>query len=96
MLHHFEGWHPVFYIFGVGAIVWCFLFHFLCSDTPGNHPFISDAEKDFLHREVGEVGNLKARPPTPWRAILTSGPVIALTVACVSCCFHDEFTFVIQ
>ena len=84
LLHYFEGWHSVFYIYGVIAIVWCVIFHVVCTDTPDSHPFISDAEKDYLLKEVGQVGGTKNAKVTPWREILTSGPVIALTVACVS------------
>lgn len=25
-IHHFNSWHQVFYYFGIGTIVWCFLF----------------------------------------------------------------------
>ena len=84
LLHYFEGWHLVFYFCGIVTIVWCVLFHFICTNTPEDNPFIGEQEKYFLDQEVGQVGGKKNSETTPWRMILTSGPVIALTVACVS------------
>lgn len=26
LIHHFNSWHQVFYVFGLATIVWCFLF----------------------------------------------------------------------
>ena len=74
----------MYYICGIITIVWCMLFHMICTDTPEDNPFISEAEKDYLHKEVGQVGGTKNSEATPWRDIFTSGPVIALIVACVS------------
>lgn len=51
----------------------------LCSNNPNTHPFITDAEKNFLRKEMGQL-DLKESPPTPWKAILTSRPVLALMV----------------
>lgn len=50
------------------------------SSNPSTHRFIGDKEKAFLEQELGQWGNGKKRPPTPWRSILTSVPVIALII----------------
>lgn len=56
----------------------------LCYSDPESHPFISDKEKDFLKKELGQLERDKTLPPTPWRAILTSIPMMALVCAQVN------------
>lgn len=50
-----------------------------------SHPFISDKERDFLKRELGEIERISL-PPTPFKAILTSRVFIALLFAQVHLC----------
>lgn len=57
---------------------------FLCTSDPGTHPFITDKEKAYLQKEMGQLERSKDLPPTPWKAILTSRPVIALMIDMVS------------
>ena len=52
----------------------------LCYDSPATHPLISTAERQYWEKVIGAT-NLVARPPTPWRKLLTSVPVWALAVA---------------
>lgn len=54
---------------------------FVCFNNPDSHPFISDREKNYLSRELGELKRPKNLPPTPWKAILTSPPMLALVAA---------------
>lgn len=53
----------------------------LCYSDPESHPFISDKEKEFLQKELGQLKRDKNTPPTPWLAILTSVPMMALVCA---------------
>lgn len=57
---------------------------FICYNSPDSHPFITEVEKNYIH---AEMKNGKDSPEkqkhTPWMAILTSTPVIALTFATV-------------
>lgn len=53
----------------------------ICSNNPETHPFISEKEKNYLQRELGELKRRTDLPPTPWRAIFTSVPMIALIFA---------------
>lgn len=58
---------------------------FLCYEHPEKHPYVSDEEKAFLREKTiayldAERENL---PPTPWKAIITNTPVIALVVSSV-------------
>ena len=74
------GWPSVFYVFGMVGCVWSLAWFLLCYDSPATHPRISTTEREYWERVIGTT-ELVARPPTPWRNILTSLPVWALTVA---------------
>lgn len=61
----------------------------LCTSNPMNHPFITEKEKEYLKKEIGQLERSKKQAPTPWKAILTSGPVIALVLIEVRCyCYY--------
>lgn len=53
----------------------------LCYSQPASHPYITDKEKDFLRKEMGQLGRDKSLPPTPWIKIMTNMPMIALIFA---------------
>ncbi len=74
------GWPSIFYIFGVLCLVWSVSFFFICSDTPENHKFISDAEKNYILQELSKVSQ-KEQTSTPWLKLLTSKACIAIYVA---------------
>jgi len=74
------GWPSVFYVFGMVGCVWSAARFLLCYDSPATHPRISTTEREYWEKIIG-ARELVARPPTPWRKILTSLPVWALTIA---------------
>lgn len=78
LLEYFSGWSSVFYAFGISALLWCPLFIWLCSNDPASHAYINESEKRYLQEEIGESNIKKRQSETPWRAILTSAPVLAL------------------
>lgn len=55
--------------------------YFICYNNPDEHPFITDKEKEYLSRELGELKRRDDLPSTPWRKILTCPAVIALIFA---------------
>lgn len=85
-----------FYFYGVLGLVWCVLMFFFGYDSPAEHPTISKAEKFYIENSLGHTKEKTVRPyssgflvvlklkfqkyPTPWKAILTSGPVWALFI----------------
>lgn len=91
LLHTFDGWSSVFYFFGAMGILWFLLFTLFCYSDPESHPFISDKEKDYLKQELGTLTRDKTLPPTPWRLILTSVPMMALVCAQIG---HDWGFFI--
>lgn len=52
----------------------------LCYSDPFTHPFISDKEKEYLRKEVGQLER-KSLPPPPFKAILTSPALLSLMCA---------------
>lgn len=47
-LHGLGSWRSIFYTFGSLGIVWSFIFYFLSNDSPMNHRFIGENEKQFI------------------------------------------------
>ncbi|XP_063699068.1 putative inorganic phosphate cotransporter isoform X2 [Culicoides brevitarsis] len=90
LLHNFD-WPWVFYFFGVIGLLWFILFTLLCYSDPGSHPFIKDREKEYLNKELGQLTRDKTLPPTPWMAIITNGPMLALIAAQIG---HDWGFFI--
>ena len=84
------GWPSSFYVSGIisGAtfVIWVTCTYSL----PEDHPFISDDELRYIQQHRGTGKNphgsdsvshklgARPRPPVPWRAILTSTPVLAV------------------
>lgn len=91
LLDYFEGWESVFYFFGILGILWFIAFVLICYKDPESHPFIKDSEKEFLKREMGSLQRDKTLPPTPWKAIFTSVPMMALVCAQIG---HDFGFFI--
>lgn len=64
----------------------------ICTNNPETHPFITEKERNYLQRELGELKRRTDLPPTPWRAILTSVPMVALIFAQVG---HNWGLFIV-
>ncbi|KAL1452530.1 hypothetical protein WDU94_006753 [Cyamophila willieti] len=86
-------WPLVFYFFGGLSLLWYLIWNIICYNDPGSHPWISQKEKDYLEKELGGLSRRKDLPPTPWRDIAMSPPVIALVVAQLG---HDWGLFTIS
>ncbi|CRK93649.1 CLUMA_CG007178, isoform A [Clunio marinus] len=86
LIDYFDTWESVFYFFGFLGALWFLFFLFLCYNDPNSHPFIKDSEKEYLQREMGVLERDKTLPPTPWKAIFTSIPMMALVCAQIG---HD-------
>lgn len=91
LLSYFDGWDSVFYFFGILSVLWFIVFSLICYSDPQSHPFIKDSEKEYLMREMGKLERNRDLPPTPWKAIFTSVPMIALVCAQIG---HDFGFFI--
>jgi ACS family sodium-dependent inorganic phosphate cotransporter len=88
------GWPSVFYVTGTIALTWTICWFYLVYDSPEQHPRISEDEKLKLRHEVKRDVSSGKKKSTPWKKILTSGPVWAIIVAntCASFTFFIAFT----
>ncbi|XP_065204133.1 putative inorganic phosphate cotransporter [Planococcus citri] len=87
------GWPYVFYIYGFFGIVWYIVWITFISDKPSTHRFISEHEKKYLEENVHDITDeRKNLPSTPWKKILTSGPVWGVVIAQIG---HDWGLFTI-
>ncbi|XP_047145228.1 sialin isoform X1 [Hydra vulgaris] len=75
------GWPSVFYVFGTLGIVWFFLWLFLVFNNPNEHPYIREAERNFLNKNQ-PVYSLEVKNMTvPWFSIFSSLHVWAILIA---------------
>lgn len=52
-----------------------------CYNDPESHPFITEKERDYLRSEIRHIKRGSELPPTPWKQIFISVPVIALVTS---------------
>ncbi|XP_055298962.1 putative inorganic phosphate cotransporter [Sitodiplosis mosellana] len=80
ILSHFS-WPIVFYFWSVIAAIWFIVFSFFCYNDPASHPFITKTELTYLELEMGQLKRHNNLPPTPWKEIFTSVPILVLIFA---------------
>ncbi|GFS72630.1 hypothetical protein NPIL_444841, partial [Nephila pilipes] len=72
------GWPSVFYISGILGVIWTVFWLWLVHETPESHPSITQEEIALI--QFGRDDKVWQRSATPWKSILTSKYVWALTV----------------
>ena len=73
------GWRSIFYATGAAGLLWCLFWAILVFDSPQDHPWISEEEREFIVRSIAVEKGEKEVTSTPWREILTCPAVWALT-----------------
>ncbi|XP_059223311.1 putative inorganic phosphate cotransporter [Stomoxys calcitrans] len=75
------GWPGISYVSAAIGFVWCLLWLVFGANSAGETRFISKAERNFIDssRDASSNSN-KKNIPIPWKAIVTSGPFLALVV----------------
>lgn len=48
------SWEWAYYLSGLIGVVWFVCWHFLVFETPAQHPRISDDERDYIERSLGD------------------------------------------
>uniref|UniRef100_A0A182ST52 Major facilitator superfamily (MFS) profile domain-containing protein n=1 Tax=Anopheles maculatus TaxID=74869 RepID=A0A182ST52_9DIPT len=74
------GWPSIFYISGAVGMLWSVAWFFYGSNSPAEYRGIAPEEREFIESSFGPQDHSR-RIVTPWVAILTSAPMIALTIA---------------
>ncbi|XP_026317790.1 putative inorganic phosphate cotransporter [Hyposmocoma kahamanoa] len=83
-------WANVFYVFGTLGIIWFVFWALLCYNTPNDHPFISEQEKEYLNNNIEASALHRKLDPVPFKAILRSAPLWVLVLAAIG---HDAGYF---
>lgn len=73
------GWTWAFFVPGGIVLLWCLLWFYFVSDTPDSHPRISEKEKFYIIKSLGDAGSAPSKGIPPYRQIFTSIPFWALT-----------------
>lgn len=73
------GWQWIFYVVAAIALVWCIVWAIFIRNTPEQDKFISDRELEYITNSISEEKR-ESVPPTPWKEILTSVPVLSLAI----------------
>ncbi|XP_065056227.1 vesicular glutamate transporter 2.1-like isoform X2 [Rhopilema esculentum] len=76
-----QGWPAVFYFFGLVTIIWSVFWFWMVTDSPFDHPTITDIELDYLKQELSDDKTESKLTTVPWKELLTSVPVWAIIIA---------------
>ncbi|XP_055643877.1 putative inorganic phosphate cotransporter isoform X2 [Toxorhynchites rutilus septentrionalis] len=74
------GWPGIFYVSGAAGLIWTVMWFIFGGNSPVEHRTISAEERDFIETSLGNQDHSK-KIVTPWKAIFTSAPMIALIIA---------------
>ncbi|XP_074644337.1 vesicular glutamate transporter 2-like [Tubulanus polymorphus] len=87
------GWQSVFYTYGLIAIIWVFLWWLLVTETPSQHPRISQTELEYLENNINLVKSDTHNRP-PYFRIFTSPATIAIIILdlCTYWCYYLMLT----
>jgi len=76
------GWEFVFYIQGSLSLLWCAVWIICVSDTPAEHKFASEAEKNYIAAaQPNSTSKGGAKLSVPWGSMFTSVPFLTIGVA---------------
>ncbi|XP_055545171.1 sialin-like [Wyeomyia smithii] len=73
-----RSWRLVFYVWGTFGVIWYVFWLMLGFESPENHPFIKDNEKEKLLGKFADAKKEVNVGPIPWKRILTSVPIWGL------------------
>lgn len=75
------GWESIFYVFGIVALIWCFCWFKIVTESPLDDPHITKDELMYLKETLGTLTAHDSKISHPWKAILTSPPVWAIVAS---------------
>jgi len=80
MLHY--GWRSSFWVCAVVGLVAGMIWFIIARDAPADHALVSDAERSYILENLpAEFSSGSARRLIPWRTVLTSREVLAITIS---------------
>ncbi|XP_055919423.1 putative inorganic phosphate cotransporter [Eupeodes corollae] len=78
------GWPGIAYVFCGSGLVFSLIWLIFAENTPAEAKLIADAERNYIltsQESLDDSQNVKKNIPIPWKALLTSGPLISLALA---------------
>ncbi|KAK3787981.1 hypothetical protein RRG08_042269 [Elysia crispata] len=75
-----NGWGSIFYLAGIGNMLWVVAWFWLVADSPDQHPHISERERIYITTSIGK-GVVKKVRRVPWLSMATSGPLWAVIIS---------------
>ncbi|GFR97530.1 vesicular glutamate transporter 1, partial [Elysia marginata] len=76
-----NGWGSIFYIAGIGNLLWVVAWFWLVTDTPDQHKRISHREREYINASFGKANTQKVKTDRiPWVSVFTSGSVWAIVI----------------
>ncbi|XP_065056219.1 sialin-like isoform X3 [Rhopilema esculentum] len=66
---------------GLLAIIWSVFWFWMVTDSPFDHPTITDKELAYLKQELSDDKTESKLTTVPWKDLLSSGPVWAIMIA---------------
>ncbi|XP_064653129.1 sialin-like isoform X2 [Lineus longissimus] len=78
------GWPSAFYIFGSATCVWFLFWAVLVSSSPAEHPRISEEEKKYIIKMIGDSSK---KLPFPWKELMTSPPIWSIYSVSIGWCY---------
>eukprot|EP00795_Rhopilema_esculentum_P016422 gene16422-7830_t len=75
------AWPAVFYFFGLVAVIWSVFWFWMATDSPFDHPTITDKELAYIKQELSDDKTESKLTTVPWKELLSSGPVWAIIIA---------------
>lgn len=74
------GWESIFYVFGVIGCIWYIVWLIIIKECPEKDPRCTESERNFILTTLGRDSSKKP-PKTPWKSIILSSAVWAITFA---------------
>ncbi|XP_041979298.1 uncharacterized protein LOC121733191 [Aricia agestis] len=74
------GWPGVFRFYGILCCVAAGILWWICADSPAKHTSISELERMYIEKNLGQ-SRFKKVPPVPWCRILRSRGLYAIMIA---------------
>jgi ACS family sodium-dependent inorganic phosphate cotransporter len=74
-----NDWPFIFHLFGGIGVLWFLFWILLGYNSPREHPYITEHEKEYLDKQLEECTHANT-PPFPWKYALTSKPFLALII----------------
>jgi MFS transporter, ACS family, glucarate transporter len=75
------GWRSSFWLCAVIGLVAGLLWFVVARDTPAEHPRVSPAELALIHSGLPQQAAVEAKKLVPWRTVLRSRNVLAMTAS---------------